>query len=146
MNLKSAVGGLAGACALTLINEGIALVDKKAPRLDLLGMNAAAKLVKSPASSPVMKNLFPVTLVGDLVSNSFYYGLADGASPQRTLIRGALLGFGAGIGAVALPKPMGLDERPTNLTTRTQVMTVLYYVAGGLIAAAAINALGGKKG
>ncbi|HLT73862.1 MAG TPA: hypothetical protein VKZ68_02210 [Ohtaekwangia sp.] len=146
MNLKAVVGGFAGACTLTLINEGFALVDKKAPRLDLLGMNAVAKLVKNPASTPLLKNLLPVSLVGDLVSNSLYYGLASGASRERTLIRGALLGLGAGIGAVTLPKPMGLDERPTNATTRTKAMTVLYYLVGGLIAAAAINALDDKKG
>ncbi len=146
MNLKATVGGFAGACALTLINEGIARIDTKAPRLDLLGMNAVAKLVKSPASTPdFVKKVLPMSVVGDLVSNTLYYALASGASKQRTLIRGALLGLGAGIGAVALPKPMGLDEKTTNLTPRTQAMTVLYYVVGGLIAAAAINAIDKEK-
>ncbi len=145
MDLKAAVGGFAGACALTLINEGMSRIDKKAPRLDLLGMNAVAKLVKTPPTTPdFVKKAFPISIAGDLVSNSFYYALASAPSKQGTLIRGALLGLGAGIGAVALPKRMGLDERPTNLTTRTQVMTVFYYAIGGLIAAATINAINDK--
>src|SRR5690606_34603284 len=146
MNLKAVVGGLAGACALTLINEGVSRVDKNAPRLDLLGMNAVAKLVKTPPTTPdFVKKAFPISIAGDLVSNSFYYALAGAPTKQRTLIRGALLGLGAGIGAVALPKRLGLDEQPTNLTTRTQVMTVFYYVLGGLIAAATINAIDNKE-
>jgi hypothetical protein len=82
-----------------------------------------------------------MSVAGDLISNSLYYGLAGGGSKQSNLVKGALLGLGAGLGAVALPKPMGLDETPTNFTPRTQVMTVLYYVLGGLVAAATINAI-----
>jgi hypothetical protein len=36
---------------------------------------------------------------------------------------------------------MGLDETTTNLTTRTQVMTIAWYVIGGIVAAAVINAM-----
>ena len=142
MKLAAAVGGFAGACALTLINQIIAKVDKKAPRLDLLGMNAVAKFVKSPKGAPdIVQQLLQMSVAGDLISNTLYYGLAGGGSKQKTLVKGALLGLGAGLGAVALPKPMGLDETPTNLTPRTQALTVLYYVLGGLVAAATINAI-----
>ncbi len=142
MKLAAAVGGFAGACALTLINQVIAKLDKKAPRLDLLGMNAVAKFVKSPTGAPdIVQKLLPMSVAGDLVSNTLYYGLAGGGSKQKTLIKGALLGLGAGLGAVALPKPMGLDETPTNLTSKTQALTVLYYVLGGLVAAATMNAI-----
>jgi hypothetical protein len=142
MKLTAAIGGLAGACALTLINEGIQRIDRTAPRLDLLGMNAVAKLVKGPKSAPpVVKNLLPMAVAGDLVSNTLYYALASGRTKKSTLIKGALLGLGAGLGAVALPKPMGLEPSHTNLTGKTQVMTVLYYIIGGLVAAAAINAI-----
>lgn len=142
MKLAAAVGGFAGACALTLINQVISKFDKKAPRLDLLGMNAVAKFVKSPQGAPdIVQKLLPMSVAGDLVSNTLYYGLAGGGSKQKTLIKGALLGLGAGLGAVALPKPMGLDETPTNLTPKTQALTVIYYVLGGLVAAATINAI-----
>lgn len=142
MKLNSAIGGLAGACALTLINQAVARYDKKAPRLDLLGMNALAKLLKSPKSAPIyVQKLLPMSVAGDLISNSLYYALADGKNSKQTLIRGALLGLGAGIGAVALPKPMGLDPSPTNLTGKTQALTIAWYVIGGLVAAAVINAI-----
>ena len=142
MKLSAAIGGLAGACALTLINQAIAKFDRKAPRLDLLGRNAVAKFIKGPRSAPpFVQNLLPMALAGDLVSNSLYYALASGRDKNKTLIRGALLGLGAGLGAVALPKPMGLDASTTNLTPRTQVMTVIYYIVGGLVAAATINAM-----
>jgi hypothetical protein len=142
MKLTSALGGLAGACALTLINQAIAKIDKKAPRLDLLGMNAVAKMIKSPKSAPLLvQKLLPMSVAGDLVSNSLYYSMAKATTKNKTLVRGLLLGLGAGLGAVALPKPMGLDETTTNLTTRTQVMTIAWYVIGGIVAAAVINAM-----
>jgi hypothetical protein len=145
MKLKSTIGGFAGACALTLINEVVARVDKKAPRLDLLGMNAVAKFFKGPNSAPpLVKTLLPMAVVGDLVSNTLYYALADGKSKNNTLLKGALLGLGAGLGAVAFPKPMGLDPTPTNKSPRTQALTVAWYTIGGLVAAAVINAIDQK--
>lgn len=142
MKMTSAIGGLAGACALTLINQVVAKIDKEAPRLDLLGMNAVAKFFKSPKSAPlVMQKLLPMSVAGDLVSNTLYYGMAGGRSKNQTLLKGLFLGIGAGLGAVALPKPMGLDETTTNLTRKTQALTLAWYIIGGLVAAAVINAM-----
>ncbi len=141
MNIVSVMGGLAGAAALTLVNETVKRVDKDAPRLDLLGMNAAAKLmkgtnIKTPAFA---QNLFPAALAGDLISNTLYFGMAQAETKNKTLIRGALLGLGAGIGAVALPKPMGIDSNPKMQPAKTNAMTIAYYLLGGLVAAAMIN-------
>ena len=144
MKLSAAIGGFAGACALTLINEVIKKFDPQAPRLDLLGSNAVAKFVKPGVASPFIQKLFPAALTGDLISNSLYYSLAKGKDNSTTMIKGALLGLGAGVGAVVLPKSVRLEESPTNRTGRTQVMTIMYYVIGGLFAAAAINALESK--
>src|SRR5688572_20982948 len=104
MNLVSVMGGLAGAAALTLVNETVKRVDKDAPRLDLLGMNAAAKILKgSNIKTPAFaQNLFPAALAGDLISNTLYFGMAQAETKSKTLVRGALLGLGAGIGAVTL--------------------------------------------
>jgi hypothetical protein len=142
MKITSLIGGFAGACALTLINQAVSRMDKDAPRLDLLGMNAIAKLIKSPQSAPLLvRNLLPMSVAGDLVSNSLYYGMASGNSSNQRLLKGLLLGLGAGIGAVALPKPIGLEESHTNRTTKTQAMTIAWYVLGGLVAAATMNAI-----
>jgi hypothetical protein len=139
MELRNAVGGLAGACALTLINQGVAKFDKNAPRLDLLGMNAVAKFAKPKL--PVVNSLFPIALGGDLVSNSLYYAMAKGDTKQSTYLRGALLGLGAGLGAITLPQRLGMASGAVSRKPRTKVMTVAWYVIGGLVAAAAINLL-----
>jgi hypothetical protein len=109
-------------------------------------MNAAAKLVKAVRPmSPVVNGLLPMAVAGDLVSNSIYYSLAGGASKSSTILKGLLLGLGAGIGAVALPAKLGLNDTPTNLSSRRRIMTIAYYMAGGLIAAATINAMERNK-
>lgn len=143
MKISAVIGGLAGACALTLVNQVVSRVDREAPRLDLLGMNAVAKFFKGSHAAPaVIKNLLPMSVAGDLVSNTLYYALASGKSKDMTLIKGLALGVGAGLGAVVLPKPMGLDSSTTNLTRKTQAMTVAWYALGGLVAAAVMNVIG----
>lgn len=142
MNFKSTLGGLAGACTLTLLNESVKKLDKDAPRMDLLGMNAVARLMKgSNILTQTAGKLFPVALAGDLVSNTLYYSMADTGDRNKTLLRGALLGLGAGLGAVVLPKTLGLNDDATTRTMKTKVLTVSWYVIGGLAAAAAINLL-----
>jgi hypothetical protein len=144
MKVSSTLGGLAGAAALTLMNEGVKKINSNAPRLDLLGQNAVAKFMKgNDMLSKTAQQFFP--MAGDLISNSLFYGMARGSSPANTMLRGALLGLGAGVGAVALPEVMGLDPKPTNKTNETKLMTIAWYVVGGLVAAAVINALDSYK-
>jgi hypothetical protein len=146
MNIKSTIGGLAGACALTVLNESVKKLDKDAPRMDLLGMNAVARLMKgNNVLSQTAGKLFPVAMAGDLVSNSLYYSMADSGDRKNTLIRGTLLGLGAGLGAVFLPKTLGLNDAATTRTMKTKVLTVTWYLIGGLVAAAAINLLDQKR-
>ena len=146
MNVKSTLGGLAGACTLTLLNESVKKLDKDAPRMDLLGMNAVARLMKgNNLITQTADKLFPVALAGDLVSNSLYYSMADTQSKKNTWIRGGLLGLGAGLGAVVLPKTLGLKEDATTRTLKTKVLTVAWYMIGGLVAAAAMNLLDKNK-
>jgi hypothetical protein len=146
MNVRSTIGGLAGACTLTLLNESVKKLDKDAPRMDLLGMNAVARLMKGNSILAVTAGkLFPVALAGDLVSNSLYYSMADTGDKQQTLIRGGLLGLAAGLGAVVLPKTLGLNEEATTRTVKTKLLTVSWYLIGGLVAAAAINLMDKKS-
>lgn len=144
MKVSSTLGGLAGAAALTLMNQGVKKLDKDAPRLDLLGENALAKFMKgNDMLSKTTQQFFP--LAADLISNSLFFGMARGNSSSATLVRGALLGLGAGIGAMALPKPLGLNPDYTAKNNHTKVLTVAWYVLGGLVAAAVINALDSYK-
>jgi hypothetical protein len=140
MKLSSILGGLAGAAALTLLNEGAKKVDSNAPRLDLLGQNALAKFMKgNDMLSKTASQVFP--LAGDLISNSLFYGMSRGNSSRNTLMRGALLGLSAGVGAVTLPETLGLEQKFTNKSNETKLMTIGLYLVGGLVAAAMINAL-----
>ena len=145
--LTSAIGGLAGAATLTVLNETVKRIDHDATHLDLLGMNALAKVIKGGGlKKAVIGEPIQASMAGDLLSNSLYFGLANGSTKKQTLLRGSLLGLGAGIGAVSLARPLGLDERAAHASVKTKAMTIAWYVIGGLVAAAVINMLDKKIG
>ncbi|MCC9168030.1 hypothetical protein [Pontibacter harenae] len=133
--LKAVASGVAGACVITLVHETVRRFEPSAPRMDLLGMRAIAKTMKKAGEEPPAdyEKLHSWAMVGDIISNSLYYSLVGtGASAWW---RGALLGGAAGAGAVLLPGPLGLGEKPSNRTSETQAMTVGLYLLGGLVAA-----------
>ena len=135
MKLLSAIGGgFAGAVALTLLHECVRRLNEDAPRMDRLGMEAISNSLKA-TDVPVPKEdeLFNITMAGDIISNSFYYSLSGIGGEENVVVRGALLGLAAGVGAVYLPKPLGLDEAPSNRTLQTKLMTVGYYLTGGIV-------------
>jgi hypothetical protein len=136
--------GLAGACALTLIHQTARKLTDRAPRADILGIRAIAKTVRkvNGRQSPPDDRLYPIALAGDLL----YYSLVGSRGDASTWLRGAALGLGAGLGALALPGPMGLGSRPTNRTGATRVMTVAWYLLGGLAAAGASALLARRAG
>lgn len=139
-------GGLAGALALTALHQYVKKKDPNAPRMDLLGMEAITKTLKD-AGEPVPdeNNLYYLTMAGDILSNAVFYSAA-GLGKKQTWLKGALLGLAAGVGAVYLPKPMGLNEEHSTRTPETKTLAILYYLTGGLVAAGGIKLLRkGKK-
>ncbi len=103
--------------------------------MDLLGMRAIAKAARHlDHEPPAAEELHTLALAGDLVSNAFYYSLVGLGSPENAPRKGALLGIAAGIGGVLLPEPLGLGGAPSARTPATKVMTVGWYVAGGVVA------------
>ena len=141
--LKAMGSGFAGALALTAIHEAVRRVSPDAPRMDVLGMRAIAKSLRAAgAETPDEDTLFGVTLAGDIASNSLYYALVGMGDPKNAVARGALLGLAAGLGAVLLPGPLGLGTDASARTRETQLMTVAWYTAGGLVAGAAMQSLG----
>ena len=138
--LKALGSGLVGAVALTLIHETARRVaPETAPRMDVLGMRAIQKAVRAVDAEPPVP-LHEAALVGDIVSNSFYYSLVGAGSREDAVRNGALLGLAAGLAAVFLPGPLGLGRQPTDAPA-TQALTVAWYLAGGLAAGAAYAAL-----
>lgn len=139
--LESLGSGVAGACALTLIHETARRVVPDAPRLDVLGMRALAKSMRAADVELPNIELRDLALAGDLAANSLYYSLVGLGGRKSAWLCGALLGLGAGIGAVLLPEPLGLEGNETPRTTATKAMTIAWYLAGGLAAAATYRCL-----
>lgn len=137
--LQALGSGLAGAIAVTIIHETARRFIPNAPRMDVLGMRAIAKgMYKMDEQPPEADELFKWSIIGDLVSNTLYYSFV--ATGQQPWVKGVLLGSLAGIGGVALPGPMGLGEEPSGRTPQTKIMTVAWYLLGGLVTAATTQA------
>jgi hypothetical protein len=144
---QSLQSGLAGAAALTLAHEVIRKTVPAAPRMDRLGMTALAKLLRGGgAEVPTQKSLFLATMAGDLLANAVYYSLTGVGEKGSHLLKGSILGLSAGLGAVVLPKHMGLPSWPSSRTTATKVLTVGIYFLGGIVAASVLNSLERRKG
>ena len=144
--IASLGGGLAGACAVTLIHESVKKIVPKAPRMDLLGMNAISKgLNAAGIKTPTGNKLYSLALAGDLLSNSLYYSLAGAGNEKNIWVKSSILGLAAGVAAVTLPGPLGLEERHSARTTETKLMTIGLYVAGALVATAIMKLMASKK-
>ncbi|MBS7563430.1 hypothetical protein KHS38_03350 [Mucilaginibacter sp. Bleaf8] len=139
--LNAIAGGFTAACAITALHQYIKRRDENAPRMDLLGMESITKILqKAGVASPQEDKLYYITMAGDIFSNGVYYSLA-GVGKNKTWLKGSALGLAAGLGAVLLPGPMGLNKKHSNRTAETQLLSVLYYFAGGLVSSAVAKLL-----
>jgi hypothetical protein len=140
--LKNLLGGLAGAVALNILHETVRRFDHDAPRVDLIGEEGLTKLAgKANIKAPKGDKLYAATLAGDIISNALYYSTIGAGNKKYVLLRGAGLGLAAGIGALTLTKPLGLSDAPVTRTDKTKVLTVAWYLTGGLVTALTIKAL-----
>lgn len=142
--LCSLMAGVAGAGALTLVHQAARVLTPNAPRMDVLGMRALRRVHRQLGAAPRSdRQLERQALAGDLLANSAYYALVGAGSRESVWARGLTLGLLAGLGALMLPRPLGLGDPPNANRRDTQLMTVGWYVLGGLSAAAAF-ASGGQ--
>jgi hypothetical protein len=126
--------GVTGALTLTLVHEAARRILPNAPRMDVLGMRAIARgMYQLNERPPAQQDLFKYSMLGDIISNSLYYSLIG--TGRKAWWRGAALGLAAGVGGVLLPGPLGLGTEPSGRTPQTKVMTVAWYLLGGLAAA-----------
>ena len=131
---RAAVSGFAGALATNVSHEILRRVTPLAPRVDLLGMQALAKMYRAvDAQPPTGRTLYVRTLIGDIASNSVYFGLAGLAGPRAGVL-GIVLGLVAGAGAFLVPEHSDLDEKPTGRTPTTKFLVVALYTIGGATA------------
>lgn len=147
MKILSAIGGgLAGATALTLLHETNKKFSSEAPRMDLLGMSALAKILRSTGNRvPDDKRLYKQALAGDILTNLVFYSIAGLGNNRSVWQKGAILGLAAGISALVLPGPLGLDEDHSAKTNKTKITTMALYLVGGLVASAVISLFNKKK-
>ena len=132
---SSMIAGVAGAAALTAVHQLARHRLSNAPRMDVLGNRAIARLLDRPLTGPASADLERLSLGGDLLANSLYYALVGRTSRPNVWQRGAGLGVAAGVGALLLPERLGLGRPPHSDSAANQVMTVAWYVIGGLAAA-----------
>ena len=92
--------------------------------------------MKADEPAPDSDDVYGLALSGELMSNASYYSFAG-----TSVVKGVLLGVAAGLGGIYLPEKLGLGEAPTSRTLTTKIMTVGYYVLGGIVAAKTARAL-----
>jgi hypothetical protein len=142
MKLLHAVGaGLAGAIVLTVTHQVLQKIFKDAPRMDLMAEEAVIKLADKADAHIPEKNLYGVTMAGDIVANTLYYTLAALGKSKAATMRGGLLGLIAGIGGFVLPKHLRLNNAYSNRTPATRLMTTAIYTLGGLVSGKVLKAL-----
>jgi len=145
MNAKNFLAGLGGAIVLNLLHESLKKKAIDTPRIDLVGEEALQKTLGFFGTKIENKDtLYKATLAGDLISNATYYSMI-GNSTENVWGKAISLGLVAGIGAVVVPKEIGLDEKPVAKNNQVKALTVGYYLVGALATAAILTVLKSKK-
>jgi len=144
LRLDALLAGAAGAVTTNVLHEIVRRRVARAPRVDLLGMQALAKSAEALGASPPRgRALYLATLAGDLASNTAYFALVGtgGRAKGAQIGLGMALGAIGGAGAVVLPRPLGLTTAATARTRTTSLLTIALYTAGGCVAGVVARAL-----
>lgn len=121
------LAGLGGAIALNVIHEALRKTSDNVPEVNKVGEEALEKTLAKADTKIEGNQLYSATLAADVVSNGLYY------AALATNKVGVLSGIAGGIGAIVLPKYMGLDDAPVASTGKKKVMTVAYYTIGAAV-------------
>lgn len=140
--LNGIAAGFAGAVVLTITHQVLHHVFEDAPRMDLMGEEALTKLSAKAKIAVPQKNLYDITMAGDIVGNSMYYALAAAGDKKNATMRGITLGFAAGVGGVLLPKKVGLTNSYSNRNYKTILITIGIYTLGGFVSGKITSVLG----
>ncbi|MEQ7802166.1 hypothetical protein ABDJ41_20390 [Pedobacter sp. ASV1-7] len=132
--LKNLFAGLAGSIALNVLHESLKKKSPDMPRVDILGEDALQKALHYfGAHIQSKENLYQATLAGDIIGNTLYYSLIGAGNPKYLWPKVAMMGLSAGIGAVSLPQPMGLDPQPVAKNNQVKTLTIGYYLLGAVV-------------
>jgi hypothetical protein len=120
---------------LTVLNEGVRHLLPAAPRLDLLGTRGVEKVYRAlHIPPPSGQRLRTVALIGDIISNTLYYSCIP-STRNASWKRAFILGTGAGVATQVLAPRLGLGKEPIARSNVTRILTVAWYLAGGLATA-----------
>jgi len=143
--IKNFAAGLAGAVALNIIHESLKKKGRDMPRVDLLGEEALNDILGVFGNTITDQDtLYKATLAGDILSNAIYYSAIGVGKRNYIWPRAIVSGLAAGLGAVKLAKPLGLNEKTVAATEKTKGLTVAYYVTGALVTAFVLGMLNKK--
>ena len=140
--VKNIIAGFAGAAAMNILHESLKYKSNKTPRIDLLGEQALNKgLGFFGEHIDDEKALYKATLISDLISNTVYYSLIGSGKQKFIWAKVFFFGLSAGIGAITLPKPMGLDPEPVTSNDSRKALTIGYYLFGAIVTGLLIKAM-----
>ena len=147
-------GGLAGASTLALLTNTLRKTDNGGASTNLFdGRSLRKRFKKAGSKKPLKATGQYVQLAGEILSNSALLGISGLQKKKNAMLRGALLGTVAGLGAVLLNDHDKKDkERDGLVEARTpteewisKALEVSLYTIGGLIAAKVIETSQVKK-
>lgn len=142
--VKNLIAGLAGAIALNILHETLKK-ENNMPRVDLLGEDALEKTLQYFGGNINSgKDLYNATLAGDIIGNTLYYSLIGAGNQKYLWPKAVVLGLTAGIGAITLPEPIGLDPEPVTKNDQVKTITVGYYVFGAIVTGLVLTLLNKK--
>lgn len=135
------LAGLGGAIALNVIHELVRhnYDNDDVPEVNKIGEEAVEKIANSLNIELDENQKYSTALAGDLISNALYYA---GTAANNF---GGLAGIVAGIGAVELPKYLGLNDDPVKRNKNKEILTIAFYTLGGVATSLLYNKLKNKK-
>lgn len=140
--IKNLTAGLLGSLALNILHETLRKNQTNVPKINLLGEEALNKTLAGIGQQPITDEdeLYKATLKADLISNTLYYSMIGGKS-RYIWPKAIFFGLTAGLGAVKLPEPLGLDPEPVAETPQIKALTVGYYLFGALVTGMVLKTL-----
>lgn len=161
MKLASAIeGGLAGATTISLIGEALRKIDGKAPGANGIKSKKLKKRLKKAGSKKngAKSTEQYIRLAGDLLGAASVLGFTSLGKKKNAVLRGALLGAAAGLGAVLLndytqdrnsEKVNGHEGFPYTMLPKDTLLQkaaeVGLFTVGGMIAGKMLQGSGKKK-
>ncbi|HEV7332455.1 MAG TPA: hypothetical protein VGN63_15565 [Flavisolibacter sp.] len=160
MNLVNAIeGGLAGASTISLLGETLRNFDGHTSDSKKIKGKNLKKLFKKASSQKPMKAAKQfIGLAGDLLGSTAFLRFTSLGKRKHAMLRGAILGTAAGLGAVFLndhqqkektKKINGHEGYPSTEMARTPVVQkaveVGLFTLGGLLAGRILQSTGSKN-